>query len=114
MLNDGHKSEIINALKKVNPHRIILFGSYAYETENTDSDLDLYVITKDDYTPETYREKLDLKCKISRVLDPFRILYPIDLIVHTLPMFKKFVELDSSFSREILNNGVVLYEADHA
>lgn len=114
MLNDTQKKQIINILKKIDPYRIVLFGSYASGDEKLDSDLDLYVITKDHYFPKTYKEKLRLKCKVSEVLDSIRISYPIDLIVHTLPMYQKFKDMNSAFSQDLLNNGVVLYEADHA
>jgi predicted nucleotidyltransferase len=32
----------------------------------------------------------------------------IDLLVHTRPMHRKFVEIDSSFARQIMNEGVRL------
>ena len=113
MLNNTQKNQIITILKRLDPYKVVLFGSYAKDNENPDSDLDLYVIMKEDYIPATYKEKIKLKCRVSEVLDPLRFLYPIDLIVHTLPMYEKFKELDSTFFRDILHHGVVLYEADH-
>jgi len=112
MFSYAQKQEIITVLKKDNPLKIIVFGSYASGTEKESSDLDLYVITRDNYIPQNYKEKIKLKCAISESLDPLRRHFPIDLIVHTLPMHEKFKEMDSSFAREILNNGEVLYEAD--
>ena len=114
MLNDTDKQQIVSILMKINPYRIVLFGSYADGNEKQDSDLDLYVIINENYMPETYNEKIKLKCKVSKVLDPLRIHYPIDLIVHTIPMYQKFKYMNSVFSQNLLNNGVVLYEADHA
>ncbi len=35
---------------------------------------------------------------------------PIDLIVYTKPMYERFVDLKSMFSREVLKRGIVLYE----
>ena len=43
------KPLIIERLKPLNPDKIILFGSYAYGTPNEDSDVDLYVVTNDEY-----------------------------------------------------------------
>ena len=106
--------EIINCLKSIDPIKIILFGSHAAQTAHKDSDVDLYVVTADDYIPDTYKEKLDLKCRISELLDPVRQTYPVDLLVHTFPMYREFIRLNSAFSREILNHGVVLHEADYA
>ena len=50
---------------------------------------------------------------VSRVIRDIRRQVSIDLIVHTKSMHRKFIELGSMFSQEILQRGVVLYEADH-
>ncbi len=34
---------------------------------------------------------------------------PLDLIVHTKAMHRRFIELNSSIAREILRDGIVLY-----
>jgi hypothetical protein len=78
-----------------------------------DSDIDLLVVTNSDYFPGNYQEKSDLYLTVSRVIRDIRRQVPIDLIVHTKSMHRKFIELDSMFSKEILQRGVVLYEADH-
>ncbi|SMP87795.1 Nucleotidyltransferase domain-containing protein [Epsilonproteobacteria bacterium SCGC AD-308-E02] len=46
------KHEIVERLKPLDLDKIILFGSYAYGTPNEDSDIDLYVVTKDDFIPQ--------------------------------------------------------------
>ncbi|RUM73183.1 MAG: hypothetical protein DSZ11_06455 [Sulfurovum sp.] len=51
------KLEIIKCLEPLNLDKVILFGSYAYGTPNIDSDIDLYVVTKDEYTPQNWKEK---------------------------------------------------------
>lgn len=102
------KHEIIERLKPLDPEKIILFGSYAYGTPTDGSDIDLYVVTKDDFIPQSWREKSEITKKVSRTLRDLRSRFAIDLIVHTKQMNDKFVELDSSFSREILNRGKVL------
>jgi len=35
-------------------------------------------------------------------------------LVYTKPMYEQFKALNSSFSREILNKGIVIYEGNHA
>ena len=40
------KYEIVKRLKPLDPHKIILFGSYAYGKPNEDSDIDLCIIEK--------------------------------------------------------------------
>ena len=106
---DKIKDEIVERLMPLDPDKIILFGSYAYGTPCDDSDIDLYVVTNDDYIPQSYREKLDLKLRISRAIKDLQKIIPIDVITHTKKMHEKFIETNSSFSREILQNGVKIY-----
>jgi len=103
------KSEIIERLKPLNPNKIILFGSYAYGTPNDDSDIDLYVVTNDEFMPQNWREKMQIKLKFSKALRDIREHYDIDLITHTKKMYEKFLDLDSMFSREILTKGQIIY-----
>ena len=35
----------------------MLFGSYAYGVSNEDSDVDLLVVTNDDFIPQNFAEK---------------------------------------------------------
>ena len=87
---------------------ILLFGSYADGKPTEDSDIDLYVVTQDDFMPSTWRQKRDVVRSVSdRILD-LRMRYPIDLLVHTKPMHREFVERDSSFARQIMSEGARL------
>jgi len=99
------KEEIIERLKPLNPDMIILFGSYANGKPTEESDIDLYVVTGDNFMPSNFKEKMEIKLKFARAIDQIRDRYPVDLIVHTRPMSEIFVRLDSMFSREILTNG---------
>ena len=102
------KSEIIKRLKPLNLDRVILFGSYSYGTYNKDSDIDLYVVTKDQYIPQSFRENIKLYKSVAKSIRDLRGQIAIDLIVHTKTMHDKFKRLNSSFSREIFTNGIVL------
>ena len=99
------KPLIIERLKPLNPDKIILFGSYANGTATEDSDIDLYIVTSDDFTPQTWREKSDIYLKYSKRLRDLQKEIPIDLIVHTKQMHKKFQELNSSFYRHSILRG---------
>lgn len=111
--NTIYISKLTEKLAEINPYLVLLFGSYAYGTPNKDSDIDLLVVTQDDYFPKTFTENNELYISVcSHILDIAKQV-PIDLIVHTKPMFDKFKELDSSFSKEILNKGIILYESKH-
>jgi predicted nucleotidyltransferase len=104
---------IVTRLKKVGIHKIILFGSLTSGDARTDSDVDLIVVTNDDHMPQSYKEKSEVYLKVSRELTEIKHKIPIDLIVYTKPMYKKFNELGSLFSKEISQKGIVLYEADN-
>lgn len=104
------EKEIVERLKPLDPDKIILFGSYAYGEPNEESDIDLYIVTKDEYLPKNWREKSDLVVLYSQRLADMYIHFPLDIIVHTKKMHQKFVESKSSFSKTILQQGKVIYE----
>jgi predicted nucleotidyltransferase len=102
------KKQIVEKLMPLNPEKIILFGSYAYGEPNSDSDLDLYVVTNDDFMPKSWKESSALYLSVSKRLRDLRKKIPIDLIVHTKQMHKKLVQLDSNFYRNSIQKGVEL------
>ncbi len=103
------KSEIIKRLKPLNPEKVILFGSFATNSANENSDIDLYIVTQDNYMPKTWREKMDIKLKFSKALRDLKQEYDIDLITHTKKMHQKFLNTNSLFSKEIQTKGQVIY-----
>ena len=110
------KNEIISlvhsSLQNLNINKVILFGSYAKGTQSVDSDLDLLVITNDDFVFGSFAQKMEVKLKIANALGSLRKFVDIDLIVHTKPMYNQFIQLNSGFKKEILENGTVIYEAN--
>lgn len=105
--------EIVARLKPLKPYKIVLFGSHATGTATEDSDIDLYIVTNDEFMPRDYEEKIEVKLKIARLLRDVRKNVPIDLVVHTKPMYQKFLQMNSSLYREILKEGSVLYECQN-
>jgi predicted nucleotidyltransferase len=102
------QNELLEALKPLHLERVILFGSYAYGTPHKESDIDLYVVTNDDYIPQSYKEKRALVWKVSQKILEIRKKYAIDLLVHTKKMNERFIELQSTLAKEILEKGKVL------
>lgn len=96
---------IVRKLKKLNPYRIILFGSYASGNPTKDSDIDILVVTNDNFIPRNFEEKMSLKLKVANEIDDIREEIPVDILVYTKPMFEKFIKLNSMFAREILSKG---------
>jgi predicted nucleotidyltransferase len=108
MLTEQLQKEIIENLLPLNPKRVILFGSYAYGSPNSDSDIDLYIVTKENFIPANFEENLQIKKKVYLALSKFRKKYASDILVHTIPVHQKFIELGSSFSKEIMQKGIIL------
>ncbi|NUO84131.1 nucleotidyltransferase domain-containing protein, partial [candidate division KSB1 bacterium] len=91
--------------KEFHPQRVILFGSYARGKPTPDSDVDLLVIT------QVEKRNADKAVEILlRVRPPF----PIDLLVRTPQQVQERLALGDFFMREVLEQGQILYEADHA
>jgi len=105
--------QIKERLSKLDTYLVVLFGSYAYGIPHKDSDLDLLVVTNSTEMPKTYKQKMDLYMYVSQQILDIQKEIPIDLLVFTIPMYDKFVALQSSFSKEIIKKGVLIYEANH-
>jgi len=71
----GSKWNRTNEPMRVNPDKIILFGSYATGNPNENSDLDLFVIKETDF-PRPQRT-----VQVRKML--YGSMVPIDLIVYT-------------------------------
>ena len=111
--NYKYIKEIKEIISKFNPYLILLFGSYAYGTPDEDSDIDILVVTQDDFIPQTFKEHTKIYMKISQAIRPIKRQIAIDLIIHTLPMYKKFIKQDSSFAHEITKQGKIIYESNN-
>lgn len=113
MLKNEVKEQILSNLTvSLNVYKVILFGSLAYGDLDAESDIDLIVVTDDDYMPGNYKENMQNYLKVSSALREIKKKISIDLIVHTRPMHDKFIQLGSIFSREVMKRGEVLYEKD--
>lgn len=102
------KKILAERLRTIDPKMVVLFGSHAHGTPGQDSDFDVYVVTKDQFIPKNYQEKRQLVRKVSKPIQDIRQKISIDLLVHTEPMNKLFFTQNSSFAREIQNNGISL------
>ena len=86
------------------PDQIILFGSYAYGTPNTDSDIDLLVVVA---TRPHYNVAVAIHYRLT---PPF----PLDVIVRTPKEIASRLADGESFTTTIMTKGKVLYEKGHA
>jgi predicted nucleotidyltransferase len=84
------------------PHKVILFGSYAYGTPAADSDVDLLVIMPCRGHPVH---------KAVEILMKANVRFPVDLLVRTPSEVRKRLAWNDFFLREIIEKGRVLYES---
>ena len=84
--------------------RVILFGSYARGNAGPDSDVDILVIGP--FGGRSVDRSVEIRMKL-------RPGFPMDLLVRTPEKVRERVEMGDCFMRDILDQGKVLYEADH-
>jgi len=82
---------------------IYLFGSYAYGTPNKDSDLDIYVVFKD----ELPMRELDAITAISIAIDPVKKM-PMDILGLKQNRFHDR-KLYATLERKIAREGIKFY-----
>ncbi len=93
--------KILPKLSKLNPERVILFGSYARMEVHKASDLDLIIVAKD--VPEKFLKRLKWAYEL---LEPD---FPVDLFVYTPEEIER-MQRDNPFIKRALKEGIVLYE----
>ena len=92
----------IQFVSQLSPTKVYLFGSYADGTNHSQSDLDFYIIVKDDgrnladLTSEAYRSIRQLKRR------------PVDIIVGTESRFEER-RVMPTIENEVAQKGVLLY-----
>lgn len=84
------------------PQKVILFGSYAYGAPTTDSDLDVLVVMPTDLEPSE---------QAALIRRSVRLRSSMDLLVRTPEQLAERVRLGDFFLREVVGEGLVLYES---
>jgi predicted nucleotidyltransferase len=87
------------------PERIILFGSYASGQPTEDSDVDLLVILPFEELPVQ---------KAIAIRQQLKAPFPLDLMARTPQQIQQRLAMGDFFIQDIMKNGRVLYEANHA
>jgi predicted nucleotidyltransferase len=89
-------------VEKLDPEKIVLFGSYAYGEPNQDSDVDLFIIQ------ETTLRHAERTVEVSELILPRP--FPIDIIVKTPAEVDDALRRKDFFISEIVDSGRILYE----
>ena len=87
------------------PRRVILFGSYAYGQPRPESDVDLLVIM------DTPLRETQQALQIRQHINP---LFGVDIVVYTPSRLEERLTLGDAFLREIIENGMIVYESPDA
>lgn len=96
-------SKAVNALKKYNPEKIILYGSVARGDFTKDSDIDILII-KDGV------DKIKPHLRVYQALRMMRPLTGIEPKVYSSKEFAYRIKNDDFYLKEAVRQGKVLYE----
>ena len=89
-------------VREFHPYKIILFGSYADGSPNSDSDLDLFVVMGPD--KQAHYRAMDIRA-VAKI--PYLAM---DVIVRTPKEVEERISINDFFIMELLEKGRVLYE----
>jgi predicted nucleotidyltransferase len=92
-------------LANCKPDRIILFGSWAWGQPGPDSDLDIMIVV-----PPSTRKPAGIASAISAAV-PHE--FSLDILVKTTDWVERTLAEGDTFTRDIIEKGVILYEAEH-
>jgi predicted nucleotidyltransferase len=101
--------EMTERLKELKPYKVILFGSYANGNPTKDSDLDVLVILDSDDFVKSFKEKIERKMPVSKILLEINYQIAMDILVYSRAEFECLKEKDNFFIKEIETSGKVLY-----
>ncbi len=89
--------------KKFNPHKVILFGSYAYGKPSSESDIDLLIIMNTSL--RFHKQSAIIRLALD---EAFNVSLPMDIIVRDQEEIEKRVNQGDFFIKEILEEGIPL------
>ena len=97
--------EAIKRLKKIDPQKIVLFGSYAYGKPTNQSDIDLFIVK--DLEGKSRRD-LEIEAKLQLVDLIMKNHIAFDIFIDSSESIEQKIEKDS-FYQEIFSKGKILY-----
>jgi predicted nucleotidyltransferase len=104
--NDKDLNEIISIIKKIDPEKIYLFGSYLTSTFDDQSDIDLIIVATSNDRP------LERRLKLRKMLLEYDRRIGLGLLVYTPAEFKMLREEPSSFVSSVIRQGIKIYDSE--
>lgn len=93
--------KIVELLKRYNPEKIILFGSSLRKDRDRYSDIDILIIKE---TKNSFLKRLKETALLLNVDED------VDILVYTPGEIERFKAMDNCFIKDILREGIVIYE----
>jgi len=100
--------EVTAKIRAIKPYRVIVFGSAIRDKFHEDSDIDLAVILNKKGIAKTYKERIENRKIVSKLLRNIRKKIPIDLFVYTKDEWELLQRSGSTFYKEIEEKGRVI------
>jgi len=91
-------------LSIIKPFKIILFGSYAKNEVNLESDIDIMVLLNKEITR---KQKLSLFFKIQKELLHFD--YDVDIVIKNVSEFEKYKKFIGTINYDVAKEGKILW-----
>ena len=104
MVQEEIKAITEHIVRLYQPDKIILFGSWARDEANKDSDIDLLVISDREKHLPRYKRGLDVRLQLSRFKTPKDILF------YTHEDVARWQSVPHSFINRVLGEGQILYD----
>lgn len=106
MLTEGEIKRLVEKIvNRIQPEKVIVFGSYAKNKATSKSDLDLFII-KDTHLPMSHRDE---------EIRPFLsdLLIGVDVHIYTPEEVAEYGCEEYTFIHSVLKTGKVVYENSH-
>jgi uncharacterized protein len=87
---------------------IILYGSWARNENNEDSDIDIVVILDEEGVNFDFDSTISKRVRIAKVLEDLKEKTQIDNLVYTKDEWEILTKSDNNFIKQIINCGVSL------
>lgn len=100
--------QIRDRLRVLRPARVILFGSHAQGTADSDSDFDLIVVLDKEESSGSFKERMTDTVIVRKLLADINRQVALDVLVYSKKEWQTLLESRSSFSREVVEKGVTL------
>ena len=101
------KPQIIEALKPLNPDKIVLFGSYSYGEPSENSDIDIFLL-KDVEKEEISSLQVEAGVNLFNLIKRYKIGFDV-FVDSEARMLDRIKNIKDQFYDKILKEGKIIY-----